>query len=106
MTTKQLVTNYIEATPLARERKNRSRAIWRILQAKYHAFDTIDLDHFLMWQPEMESISRLIRQIQEQRADLQGTDYGDKVALEQSHILSLGYTMGFDADIKKLETLV
>jgi hypothetical protein len=105
MTTKTLVTQYLEATPLARERKNRSRAIWRILQAKYHDFDTIDLDHFLMWQPEMESISRLIRQIQEERTDLRGKDYGDKVTLEQSTMLSLGYSPNYHADIKKLQTL-
>jgi hypothetical protein len=68
--------------------------------------ETMSMDKFIMFQPEMESISRVIRQIQEERTDLRGTDYGDKVMLEQSTMLSLGYDVGYHTDIKKLSTLV
>jgi hypothetical protein len=67
--------------------------------------ESMSMDKFIMFQPEMESISRVIRQIQEERTDLRGADYGDKVVLEQKQIISLGYSMGFDADIRKLNTL-
>lgn len=100
MTTKQLVTQFLEDVPVARERKNRPRAIWRILERKYKPMDSIDLDHFIMFQPEIESISRIIRQVQEEREDLRGMDYGDKVVLEQKTMLSLGYEVGYQKDIK------
>lgn len=88
---KELVTKFLEDTPLARERKNRARAIWRILETKYQPMESMSLDKFTMFQPEMDSISRYIRMIQEDRVDLRGKDYSDKDKLEAQTLTTLGY---------------
>ncbi len=105
MTTKQIITKFLEEVPAGRERRNRPRAIWRVLEKKYGEMEAISFDKFLMYYPEMESISRLIRQIQQEREDLRASDYQDKDELEQSAILSLGYSMGHVADVKKLNLI-
>ena len=105
MTTKQLVTNFLTEVPASRERKNRARTIWRILERKYSPMESMSMDKFIMYQPEIESLSRIIRQVQEEREDLRGQDYGDKVALEQSTMLSLGYSVGHHDDVKKLQAI-
>lgn len=109
MTSEQLIIDYLTEQPLARERKNRSRALWRCLERKYGVINSMTLDMWLDYYPEAESLNRLIRKVQAEREDLRGLDYDGenggktKEILEQEKMQSLGYQAGHYTDVELLE---
>lgn len=109
MTSEQLIIDYLTEQPLARERKNRSRALWRLLERKYGVIESITIDKWLDYYPEAESLNRMIRKVQAEKPELQGIDYdGDnggktKAELEFEVQKKLGYQAGHFPDVKLLE---
>ena len=100
MNTKDLVKQFLEETPAGRERRNRGRAIWRVLERKYKPMESMTIEQFIVYQPEIESISRYCRMVQEEYEHLRGSDYPDGKALSQERQLELGYAPGYNRDIK------
>ena len=104
MTLKQQIKHLLEINLEARERSNRYRVVWYILYQRYHN-ETIDKKMFLEVGPEIESINRCIRQLQQYDESLRGKDYDEGKILSQEKQIELGYRPGFLQDIKKLKTL-
>ena len=96
MSPKEKLTKYLELKPEARERKNKDKYLLEILTKKYPdvAKNLIEIVH------EYTLLDRYWRKILEEREELRGKDYNDKVALEQEKILELGYEVGYTEDIK------
>jgi len=106
MTLKQEVKKYLLATPKARERKNRYRAIANLLIPKYGFPDS--KESLVTHLKEAESINRAIRMVQQEEPETRGEDYGNdetKTILEQKKMLELGYEVGYKNDIKHLECI-
>lgn len=99
MTLKQQIKFYLEVEPRARERRNRYRTIWNIMEERYHR-DSWNKDFFIEVGSEILSITRLINKVQEENSELQGEDYKDKNRLEQEVQVDLGYTPGYKQDLK------
>ncbi len=105
MTLKEQVKELLVNQPLARERRNRARAVWKILEIR-HACTEIGKDKFLdPYFTEIQTINRLILNIQQYEPDLRGKDYADKKILEQEKMLELGYSPGHFQDVKKLSKI-
>ncbi len=99
------VKKYLEIYPQARERKNRAKAVYRILGYVVGYEPVLDLVGFGRHWSTLQSINRQILKVQELYPNLRGTDYEDKERLEQEKQIELGYVPGFNNDIKKLKTL-
>ena len=93
LTLKKEVLEMLQTNPNSRERKNRARGVWWILQQHYK-FDVLDREVFIKLFPHIQSINRLIVWHQQHNTELRGTDYGDKQVLEEETILELGYQPG------------
>lgn len=96
MSLKELTLECLEKIPLSRERKNRSRLVWWVLQhdVSDSSFELMDKDLFCNLFSKAETISRWARKHQQDRPDLRGSDYGEKELLEQETQLNLGYESG------------
>lgn len=93
------LTNYLEVQPLARERKNKARAIGNVLIQKYN----LDISKDFMMEIVADAVNadRMWRKILEERPDLRGKDYDDKEVLEQQKQVELGYRPGYFQDVKQ-----
>lgn len=100
---KEDVLAYLESEVRFREREARMRGIADLLIAKYN----IDIDRRKLADiiSDANTMDRCWRKILEERPDLRGTDYKEKDKLEQEYILNLGYTPGYDTDVKQLSML-
>jgi hypothetical protein len=106
MTLKEQVKQMLQDIPESRERKNRYRSVWHILQIRYNVdYVLINKAKFLEIASEIESISRCIRQFQQYEPDLRGMDYDEKDILEQKKEIELGYCPGHFQDIKLLNKI-
>lgn len=92
------VMQYLIDTPLARERRNKSKAIANLLIKRNGL--TIDRELLMKLIVEAESINRYWRQTLQDYPTLRGRDYGDGKQLAQEKQISLGYEMGYNSDIK------
>lgn len=83
--------------PRARERKNKDRAIVNLLIKEYGWLDRLILenpkikDSVIRLVGDYGSYDRLWRDILKKNKKLRGSDYGDKVKLEQEKMIELGY---------------
>lgn len=89
MTQIKSLTLFLEENPSARERKNKDLAISHILIQKHHL--DIQREKLSEILHEYNSLDRYWRMILDDRKDLRGSDYEDKVELEQSKLSELGY---------------
>jgi len=108
MTLKQQIKQLLEREPDARERKNRSRAVWYILSmrfSKIHDTDSISKHDFQDVFPEILSIVRTINQLQQFDVTLRGGDYEDGKILSQRKQIELGYEPGFHRNVKQLKII-
>lgn len=111
MRLKNAVEEYLKTEPKFRERKNKDRGIVNILMGRHAKLaDAIrqgflTKEYFTELMQEYASMDRAWRQALEHDSSLRGTDYDDKKVLEQKKQIELGYTPGYDSDIKKLKTL-
>jgi hypothetical protein len=109
--TLDIVREYLETEPRARERKNRARVVWNLLEKlekvlnRNQTIESMSKDFFINHFSKIQSLNRSVNRIQQLYPELRGTDYEDKEVLEQEAQLEQGYTPGFNQDIKKLNTL-
>ncbi len=110
-TIKVSVEEYLKSEPKFRERKNKDRGVVNLLGRRYGSLGVllkrgeISVDTLVAVIQDAYSMDRAWRQALEHNPDLRGTDYDDKVRLEQEKQLELGYAPGYEADKKKLKTL-
>lgn len=100
-----VLKNYLEEQPLARERKNKNRAIGNLLRENYPMLSTIPREYLADVVGDVLTMDRAWRKVLEDNEHLRGDDYNQKTQLEEKMELELGYTPGFDQDVKKLKTL-
>lgn len=94
MTLKDIVKDYLEREPKARERKNKDRALVNLLMKRYPALGAVDRTVLIDMVRDYNSMDRAWRQTLEQCSNLRGTDYDEKEKLEQAKIVDLGYEVG------------
>ncbi len=80
---------YLIDQPLARERKNKDKALANILIKKHKL--SIDRDLLAIVLKEFNSLDREWRQILEKNEELRGTDYWEKEKLVNIKRKGLGY---------------
>jgi len=80
---------YLEVQPLARERKNKGRAIGNLLIETYDLALSKESMEILV--RDILSLDRSWRKILEDNPELRGSDYGDKDLLEAKKLEELGY---------------
>lgn len=97
--------NYLKQEPRARLRANKNRAIGNILQKKHFYTENISRDKMANLVGEILTLDRQWRKILEENPELRGTDYSKKDILEQEKMLELGYSPGYQRDIKTLKLL-
>ena len=103
----QLVT-YLQQQPLARERKNKDRAVCNLLVKKHtglkQALDAglISKEVLVAFVQDYNSYDRQWRKVVAENEELRGSDYGDKEVLEQETMLGLGYQPGFSSLVKSV----
>ena len=96
---------FLEKTIPARERKNKDRAIARLLQEEHVRTKEYPIDLLTEIVGEVLALDRYWRKILEERESLRGSDYGDKDKLEAEHQLDLNYVPNFEKDIKMFDNL-
>jgi hypothetical protein len=103
------VYNYLETHPLARERKNRYKALMAIIRRKYNLPLPGNPDSKIeLTNDKIEGIisdgmtyNRYINRVQQLNKELRGTDYEEnKHILEQQAQVDLEYAPGYNEDIK------
>lgn len=103
ITAKEKMLELLQQQPLARERKNKNRAIAYMLCRRYHITGELSpakLEEIIV---EAATLDRAWRQIlqQDEYKHLRGKDYGDKEMLEQEKQIELGYEPGGQAKLPK-----
>lgn len=112
MNLKQSVQDYLEDDPRFRERSNKDKGIVNLLARKYHVLHNamndglITRDMLVAIIQDASTADRCWRQALQNNPNLRGTDYEDKKILEQEKQLELGYTPGYEKDVKALKKLV
>lgn len=89
---RKAIENYLEVQPLARERKNKDRAIVNTLLPRFVMLQSIDKDTLVRFVQDYNSTDRAWRKVLEERPELRGSDYDDKDCLEEETIESLRET--------------
>lgn len=100
---KKEIVKLILTNPKARERKYRNKAVGSVIIKKYGL--SIDQETMAQIVKDIENGTRSWRAFLEENPKYRGSDYGDKVKLEQAHQLELGYVPGIDEQQKILEQL-
>ena len=91
------IKKYLESEPLARERKNKNRAIGNIIASKYGHKEgemyELKVDKVTMADLISDAINydRYWRQCLEKNPELRGSDYQTKQEYESLHRKALGY---------------
>lgn len=93
-TLKKDIEEYLEREPRFRERKNKDAGIANLLMRKYPALQSLSRETVIAIVNEYTSMDRSWRQLLERRPELRGSDYDEKVALEEKKLAELGYKTG------------
>lgn len=88
------VENYLQREPLFRERKKKDAGIANLLIKRYPVLANISRETIVAMVQDYASMDRAWRQLLERRPELRGTDYDEKVALEEKKLAELGYNLG------------
>lgn len=86
-----ILLEYLKHQPLARERKNKDRAIVNLLINKYPELKEVKKEIIVELVKDYNSMDRYWRDITAQNVSLRGDDYEDKKVFEQKKQLELGY---------------
>jgi hypothetical protein len=111
MTIYDEVKGKLEATPNFRERKFRSPYLTILalracgFEGRYYEKYQFSLQDLADFAIKFDSYRHAWGDVTREHKDLRGSDYGEGEVLEQEHILSLGYEVGFTEDIKRLKTI-
>lgn len=81
----------LEEKPEARERNNKNRAIGHLLRQRYDALKELPKETMLEIIQDTLLYDRAWRYILQKHPSLRGSDYGEKVELEQRFISNLPY---------------
>lgn len=97
----ELIKNYLEKEPRARERHSRDRGMVNLLLEKYPEAGTglLPKDKLINFCHDFESYCRIWRKVLEENKELRGKDYDTKEIVEQNYQLSIGYEPGYNAKI-------
>lgn len=103
MTTLDYMTDILKDHPFTRERVNKNKTVARMLQKKYpNELEHISLQRIEDMIVDAHNLDRAWRKVLQDNPSLRGSDYEEKVVLEQKKELELGYTPGFAQDVKRL----
>lgn len=92
LTGKKEMLALLKKEPRARERKNKQRAVARILLDRHPTLSDGCCSMYLAKiLQEAQSLDRSWRKIMEERPDLRGSDYGHKTELVEEAKRELGY---------------
>lgn len=94
----KLVERYLEEEPLARERKNKNKAIGNLIIRLYGV--NIPKDTMADIVGDILNGDRYWRKVTAQRPELQGSDYNTKTKVEQEYELALGYEPNYNQKLK------
>lgn len=109
MTLKNLVLQYLEKEPLFRERRNKDKGVVSLLMRRYpplaEAIEKGVITKNIVTEivQDYASMDRAWRQTLEHDPALRGSDYYDKVVLEQAKQIELGYRPGHNADVATIK---
>ena len=81
----------IKEEPRARERKNKNRAVAKVLKSKFNVLNGIENKVLAKILRTSHSLDRNWRLILKENPSLRGSDYGDKDKLEKKTQKELGY---------------
>jgi len=91
---------FLELHPLARERRQKNRAIARLLQTRYAFLQGIPDTTLVDMIVDAANLDRYWRQTLEQHPNLRGSDYDTKKKVMQQKQQDLGYEPGYYKDTK------
>lgn len=94
MILKKDVENYLEQLEAFRERKHKDAGLANLLMRRYKVLQSLSRETVIAIVQDYTSMDRVWRQILEQRPELRGKDYDEKVALEENKQAELGYNVG------------
>ena len=99
-----MLKQLLETQPKARERSNKNRAIAHVILKKYN----IEIDKGMLSDivGEVLTLDRQWRKLLEDNPELRGLDYGEGKRLAQEKVLSLGYEVGQEGNVSKLQKLI
>jgi hypothetical protein len=86
-------THLLESDPRCRERRNKDRAVRKLLCDHFPALKTVDKEVLIEALGAYNSYDRAWRKVLEEKPLLRGTDYFEKAKLEQKKQLELGYSV-------------
>lgn len=108
---KDVVEDYLEKEPLFRERRHKNRGVTNLLLKKYTGIAAalvkagISKESLIALVEDAYTMDRWWRKHLEHRPELRGKDYGTKKMLVQKKQIELGYTPGFERDVKTLSKI-
>lgn len=112
MNQREIIKQYLEREPLARERANKNRAIGNILAEKYgtgfiDGIAELSLDKNTMsdFMSDVLNYDRYWRLVTAEYPHLRGKDWETKDIVEQKAQVELGYEIGHKENVKKLKSL-
>src|SRR4051812_20357002 len=111
MSIKESVEDYLENELRFRERKNKDKGVVILLARRYQVLaqllkrEEIGMETVTAIIQDAYSMDRAWRQALQHDPNLRGSDYEEKEALEAEKQIALGYLPGFEADVRKLQTL-
>lgn len=100
MNYQELIEKALEKFPWFRERKDKNLGIAKLIVMKFHPWLAGNEDKLADLVVLAGSLDRAWRKALQDNPSLRGKDYDDKVVLEQEKQLDLGYTPGYEADLK------
>ena len=98
---KDELEKFMKEIPASRQRKNKDRAIGRVLERHY--ITGLPIETLMEMIGEVISLDRYWRLIMSEHEDWQEGDYKDKDRLEQEKQISLGYQAGFEKDLLEFD---
>lgn len=99
------IKNYLIAEPRSRERQLHQRGMVNLLLEDYPELKELPKEKLVDFCHDFESYCRIWRKVLSENENLRGTDYYDKIRLEQEKQIELGYEANYFNDIKKLKTI-
>ena len=100
MTIRRLIESTLEREPGFRERSRRDKGFIILLMERYPSLSHNSKSQLLDFAQDFANYTRTWNRILQEREDLRGSDYDQKIILEQEAELNLGYTPGFGQDLK------
>lgn len=94
MTLSSDVEEYLKREPLFRERKKKDAGIANLLVKRYPILAHIARPTIIAMVQDYATMDRAWRQALHNNPELRGTDYDEKVALEENKLAQLGYNQG------------